>query len=122
MIGEILAIISRGLTVFSQGHKVIETITDFRPNLQTLRPREVRQDFHAERLYALEVRLEDLESQAKEQNAQTAELRQTLTDAVRTTEALGHRLSTVFWIATVGCGLAFIGLILVAVALTRTIR
>jgi cytochrome c-type biogenesis protein CcmH/NrfG len=122
MIGEILAIISRGLTVFSQGHKVIETITDFRPDLQAARQREVRKDFHAERLYALEVRLEDLESQTKEQDAQTAELRQTLTDAARTTEALAHRLRTVFWIATVGCALAFIGVVLAAVALTRTIR
>src|SRR5713101_5874526 len=110
MIGEILAIISRGLTVFSQGHKVIETIADIRPDLQTARPREVHKDFHAERLYALEVRLEDLESQAKEQSAQTAELRQTLTDAARTAEALSHRLRTVFWIATVGCALAFLGL------------
>ena len=122
MIGEILAIISRGLTVFSQGHRVIETIADFRPDVPSARPRELRTDFHVERLHLLEVRLDDLESQTKEESAHTAELRRTLTDAVRTTEALAHRMSTVFWIATVGCALGFISLIVSAVALTRTIR
>ena len=122
MIGEILAIISRGLTVFSQGHKVIETMSDFRPDFQAARPREVRRDFHAERLHALEVRLDDVESRAKEQNAQTAELQRSLTDALRTAADLAQRVRTVFWIATVGCGLAFIGLIVSAVALARTIR
>ena len=122
MIGEILAIISRGLTVFSQGHKVIETISDFRPDFQAARPREIRRDLHAERLHAVEVRLDDVESQAKEQNAQTAELQRSLTDARRTAEDLAQRVRTVFWIATAGCGLAFIGLIVSAVALARTIR
>ena len=122
MIGEILAIISRGLTVFSQGHRVIETIADFRPDVPAARLRQVRTDFHAERLHLLEIRLDDLEAQTREENARTAELQRTLTDAVRTTEALAHRTSTVFWIATVGCALGFISLILSAVALTRTIR
>ena len=122
MIGELLAIISRSLTVFSQGHKVIETISDFRPDFQAARPREIRRDLHAERLHAVEVRLDDVESQAKEQNAQAAELQRSLTDARRTAEDLAQRMRTVFWIATAGCGLAFIGLIVSAVALARTIR
>src|SRR4029077_19170738 len=71
---------------------------------------------------ALEGRLGDLESQARERDDRGAELEQSLKDALRATEALAERVSTIFWIACIGCGFALIGLIVSAVAMTRTIR
>ena len=49
-------------------------------------------------------------------------MEQSLKDTLRATEALAERVSTIFWIASIACGLALIGLIASVVALTRTIR
>jgi hypothetical protein len=101
---------------------VIETIADFRQDVPSAPPREPRKDLHAERLYAAELRLDDLESRAKEQDARIAQTERDLKDALRTTEALAQRVSTVFWIASAGCALALVSVILSAVALARTLR
>jgi hypothetical protein len=110
------------LTVISLGRKLIGTIADFRRDMQTARPSEAAKNVHAGRLEALEGRLGDLESQAREQDARMTELEQGLKDALRATEALAERVSAIFWIASVACGLALIGLIASVVALTRAIR
>ena len=110
------------LTVISLGRKLIGTIADFRRDMQPPRPSDASKHVHAGRLEALESRLGDLELQAKEQDNRGAELEQSLKDALRATEALAERVSAIFWIATVSCGLALIGLIASVVALTRTIR
>jgi hypothetical protein len=70
----------------------------------------------------MESRLDGLESEAKEYDAQVAQLEQGLKDVLRATEALAERVSTIFWIASIGCGLALIGLIISVVALSRSIR
>jgi hypothetical protein len=70
----------------------------------------------------MESRLDGLESEAKEHDAQVAQLEQGLKDVLRATEALAERVSTIFWIASIGCGLALIGLIISVVALSRSIR
>jgi hypothetical protein len=49
-------------------------------------------------------------------------LEQSLEDTLRATEALAQRVSAIFWIAIVGCGLAVVALVASAVALTRTLR
>jgi hypothetical protein len=110
------------LTVISLGRKLIGTIADFRRDMQSARPSDAAKNVHAGRLEALEGRLGDLESQARERDDRGAELEQSLKDALRATEALAERVSTIFWIASIGCGLALIGLIVSAVAMTRTIR
>jgi hypothetical protein len=110
------------LTVISLGRKLVATIADFRRDMQTARPGDTRKNPHAGRLEALESRLGDLESQAREQDARVAELERSLKDALRATEALAERVSTIFWIASVACGLALVGLIASVVALTRAIR
>ena len=110
------------LTVISLGRKLIGTIADFRRDMQPPRPSDASKNVHAGRLEALESRLGDLESQANEQDDRGAELEQSLKVALRATEALAERVSAIFWIATVGCGLALIGLIASVVALTRAIR
>jgi len=115
MLGDILYAISLG-------RKLIGTIADLRRDIQSVRSGGERKDVHAGRLEALESRLDGLESQAKEHDAQAAQLEQGLKDVLRATEALAERVSTIFWIASVGCGLALIGLIVSVVALTRTIR
>jgi phage-related minor tail protein len=115
MLGDILSAISLG-------RKLIGTIADLRRDIQSVRSGGARQDVHAGRLEALEGRLDGLESQAKEHDAQAAQLEQGLKDVLRATEALAERVSTIFWIASVGCGLALIGLIVSVVALARTIR
>ena len=115
MIGDILSAIS-------SGRRLVETIADLRRDIQSVRPGGARKDVHVGRLEALESRLDGLESQAKEHDAQAAQLEQGLKDVLRATEALAERVSTIFWIASVGCGLALVGLIVSAVALTRTIR
>jgi hypothetical protein len=115
MLGDILSAISLG-------RKLIGTIADLRRDIQSVRSGGASKDVHAGRLEALESRLDGLESQAKEDDAQAAQLEQGLKDVLRATEALAERVSTIFWIASVGCGLALIGLIVSVVALTRTIR
>jgi hypothetical protein len=115
MLGDILYAISLG-------RKLIGTIADLRRDIQSVRSGGERKDVHAGRLEALEGRFDGLESQAKEHDAQAAQLEQGLKDVLRATEALAERVSTIFWIASVGCGLALIALIVSVVALTRTIR
>jgi hypothetical protein len=109
-------------SAISLGRRLVETIADLRRDIQSVRPGGARKDVHAGRFEAMESRLDGLESEAKEHDAQVAQLEQGLKDVLRTTEALAERVSTIFWIAAVGCGLALIGLIVSVIALTRTIR
>ncbi len=109
-------------SAISLGRRLVETIADLRRDIQSVRPGGARKDVHAGRFEAVEGRLDGLESEAKEHEAQTAQLEQGLKDVLRATEALAERVSTIFWIAAVGCGLALIGLIVSVIALTRTIR
>jgi len=115
MLGDILSAISLG-------RRLIGTIADLRRDIQSVRTGGARKDVHVGRLEALESRLDGLESQAKEQEVQAAQLEQGLKDVLLATEALAERVSTIFWIESVGCGLALIGLIVSVVALIRTIR
>ena len=115
MIGDILSAISLG-------RKLIGTIADLRRDIQSVRSGGTHKDVHVGRLEALESRLDGLESRAKEHEARAAQLEQGLKDVLRATEALAERVSTIFWIASVGCGLALIGLIVSVIALARTIR
>jgi phage-related minor tail protein len=115
MIGDILSAISLG-------RRLIGTIADLRRDIQSVRSGGAGKDVHAGRFEAMESRLDGLESEAKEHDAQVAQLEQGLKDVLRTTEALAERVSTIFWIAAVGCGLALIGVIVSVVALTRSIR
>ena len=115
MLGDILSAISLG-------RRLIGTIADLRRDIQSVRSGGALKDVHVGRLEALEGRLDGLESQAKEHDAQTAQLEQGLQDVLRATEALAERVSTIFWIASVGCALALIGLIVSVVALARTLR
>jgi len=114
--------LSNILTVISLGHKLIGTIADFRRDMQAARPSDATKNVHTGRLEALEGRLGDLESQAKEQDARVADLERSLQDALRATEALAERVSAIFWIASVAFGLTLIGLIASVVALTRAVR
>lgn len=114
--------ISDMLDVIALGRKLIETISDLRRDIHSVRSAEGHKKVHANRIEAVEGRLADLELQAKEQNASVAEIEQGLTDALRAAEALAERVSAIFWIALIGCVLGIIGLLVSAVALTRTIR
>jgi ribosomal 50S subunit-associated protein YjgA (DUF615 family) len=115
MVGDILSAISLG-------RRLIETIADLRRDIQFVRSGGARKDVHVGRLEALESRLDGLESQAKEHDAEVAQLEQGLKDVLRATEALAERVSTIFWIAAVGCGLALIGMIVSLVAVSRMLR
>lgn len=115
MLSEIFAAISLG-------RKLITTIADLRRDIQSVRSGGTRKDIHVGRLEALESRLESLESQTKEQEAEATRLEESLKDVLRATEALAERVSTIFWIAAVGCGLALIGAIVSVVGLARTVR
>ena len=110
------------LAALSLGRRLIGTIADLRRDIQSVRSGDARKNVHTGRLEALESRLDELESQAKEENARGAALEQSLKDMLRATEALAERVSTIFWIASVACALALIGLIASVLALTRTVR
>lgn len=114
--------LSEIFTAISLGRKLITTIADLRRDIQSVRSSGARKDVQVGRLEAFESRLESLESQAGEQEAEATRLEEGLKDVLRATEALAERVSTIFWIAVVGCGLAFIGLIISVAALTRAIR
>ena len=114
--------LSEVFTAISLGRKLISTIADLRRDIHSVHSGGAPKNVHAGRFEALENRLGDLESQAKEQEVRAAKLEQSLKDTLRATEALAERVSTIFWIATVGCGLALLGLIVSVVALARTIR
>ncbi len=110
------------LNVISLGSNFIRTIADLRRDIQSVSSGDARTKVHAVQIEALEGRLADLESQAREQDARVAELEQSLKDTLRATEALAERVSTIFWIASVACGLALIGLIASVAVLARAIR
>jgi hypothetical protein len=110
------------LTAISLGRKLIETISDLRRDVQGSRAAVAVKELHSERFEALEGRLSDLETKAGEQHARAVGLEQSLNDVLRATEALADRVSTIFWIACIACGLALAGVIVAVVALTRTIR
>jgi hypothetical protein len=115
MVGDILSAISLG-------RKLVATISDLRRDVQAVRAGPPARDIHAGRFEALENRLDDLETKARDQHARAVGLEQSLNDVLRATEALANRVSTIFWIACTACGLGLAGLIVAIVALVRTIR
>ena len=122
MFRDILGAISKSLTLISRGHNVIDTIADVRRDMQSARSATPSENIPAEPLELLENRLRLLESQVAQHNARTAEVERACKAALRATEALRQRARTIFWIATVACGLALIGLTAALLALGRTIR
>ena len=106
----------------SLGRKLVTTITDLRRDIQPAPPANTGTETKPGRIEALESRLGDIESRAREQHARVITLEQSLNEVLRATEALAGRVSTTFWIASVGCGLALAGLVVAIAALTRTLR
>jgi hypothetical protein len=106
----------------SLGRKVISTITDLRRDIHSVRLESAGTEAKTGHPEALESRLGDIEFQAREQHARVITLEQSLNEVLRATEALAERLNTTFWIASVACGLALIGVIVSVVALARTFR
>lgn len=109
------------LSAISLGRKLVTTIADLRRDVQSVRSEDVRTEPKPGHLEALESRLGDIESQGREHHARVIAVEQRLNDVLRATEALAVRVSAIFWVAWVGCGLALAGLIIAVVAL-RTIR
>ena len=114
--------ISDILTAIALGRKLIETIANFRRAVQTPSSSGTAQSAASGRLEPLENRLADVESKARTNEARVIELEHDLQNALRATEALTERVSAVFWIASIGCGLGLVGLILSVIALTRAVR
>lgn len=106
----------------SLGRKLVTTISDLRRDIHSVSSENARTQTRPEHFEALESRLGDFESQAREHHARVIAVEQKLNDVLRATEALAKRVSTIFWIASVACGLALVGLIVAVVTLTRTIR
>jgi len=114
--------ISDVLDVIALGRKLIETIANLRRDVQSARAGQPDKSANSAHVELLENRISGIESRAKDHDDRLAELDRSLEDTLRATEALAQRVSAIFWIAIVGCGLAVIGLVVSAVALTRTIR
>jgi hypothetical protein len=106
----------------SLGRKLITTVNDVRRDIHSVRSENAGTAAKTELPEALESRLGDIEFQAREQHARVITLEQSLNEVLRATEALAERVSKVFWIASIACGLAIVGLIVAVVALARTIR
>lgn len=115
MIGDVLDMIALG-------RKLIETIGNLRRDVQSARAVPPGKSAGSAQVDLLENRIGAVESRAKEHDDRLAELEQSLEDTLRATEALAQRVSAIFWIAIVGCGLAVIALVASSVALTRTLR
>lgn len=98
MIGDVLDVIALG-------RKLIETISDLRRDVQSARGNQSgKSAFSAHEV--LEGRIGQVESQAREHDVRLVDLERSLSDTLRATEALAQRVSAIFWIAIVGCGLA----------------
>ena len=106
----------------SLGRKLVTTITDLRRDIHSVSSENVSTEAKPTRFEAFESRLGDIESQGREHHARVIAVEQRLNEVLRATEALADRVSTIFWIACVGCGLAVVALIVAVVALVRTIR
>src|SRR5689334_2284648 len=104
------------LSALSLGRKLVETVSDLRRDIHTVRGSEPRTEVQSG-LEALESRFGNLETQVREQHARAVNLEQSLNDVLSATEALAARVSTIFWLAAIGCGLAVASVILAAVAL-----
>ena len=110
------------LAAISLGRRLVETISDLRRDIERVRGGPLAKDVHVGRFEALESRLDDLATKAGEQHARAIGLEQSLTDVLRTTEALADRVRAIFWLACVACGLGLAGVIFAVVALARTLR
>jgi hypothetical protein len=115
MLGDILSAISLG-------RKLVTTIADLRRDIHSVSSENAPVEPKPGRLEALDARLSDIECQAREHHARVIAVEQSLNDTLRATEALAERVSTIFWVAGIACGLAGIALIIGIVALTRTLR
>jgi len=114
--------ISDILTAIALGRKLIETIANFRRAVQEPGSSRDPRNVASGKLEGLESRLAELESKTRASEARAIELEHDLQSALRATEALTERVSAIFWIASIGCGLGLVGLILSVIALTRAVR
>jgi hypothetical protein len=106
----------------SLGRKLITTVNDVRRDIHSVRSGSARTETESGHPEALESRLGDIEFRAREQHARVITVEQSLNKVLRAAEELAERVSTTFWIASVACGLALIGMIVSVVALARTFR
>src|SRR5487761_192909 len=105
---DIVAFISQALTVFSAGGKAIERLANNRRDVQPVGSGSLSANVHALRLEALESRLGDIESYAREQRLRLDEVDRALKDSLRAIEALADRMNTIFWTTVVAGILALI--------------
>jgi hypothetical protein len=107
------------LSFVSLGRNLIHTINELRGAVARPAP-ESASAVEGGKIESLESRIGELEARSNQQYYRIVELERGLERAMHATEALAHRMSAIFWVGIVGCGLGLIALIVSAAALART--
>jgi hypothetical protein len=110
------------LSAISLGQKLIRAVADLKKDVGAVRASGAGSNPHGARFELVESRLNNLESQARDQDLRIAELERGLKDTLRATEALAERVGTIFWIVVAGCGVALVAVILSVEAAIRAIH
>ena len=107
------------LTAIAWGGKLTRAVVSLKKHIDALRSGATFEYTQPSVLEALDRRTADLELLASRQAARINALETGLEDASAVTDALAHRVGTIFWIALISGTVALIALALSIVAIIR---
>jgi hypothetical protein len=106
-------------TTIALGAKLTRSVISLKNHIDALRSGATFEYAPPSVLDALDRRTADLESLASQQAARIAALETSLADASAVTDALAHRVGTIFWIALMGGTFGLIALVLSIVSIAH---
>ena len=107
------------LTTIALGGRLARAIVSLKKHVDALRSGATFEYSQPSALEALDRRTADLELLASRQAARINALETGLEDASAVTDALAHRVGTIFWIALIGGTVALIALVLSIVVMAH---
>lgn len=107
------------LTAIAWGGKLSRAVVSLKKHIDALRSGATFEYSQPSAIDALDRRTADLELLASRQAARINALETGLEDASAVTDALAHRVGTIFWIALIGGTVALIALVLSIVAIAQ---
>lgn len=106
-------------TTIALGAKLTRAVVSLKKHIDALRSGTTFEYVQPSVLEALDRRTAELESLASRQAARIAALETSLADASAVTDALAHRMGTVFWLALMSGAIGLIALVLSIIAIAH---
>jgi hypothetical protein len=107
------------LTTIALGGRLARAVVSLKKHIDALRSGATFEYSQPSAIEALDRRTADLELLASRQAARINAVETGLEDASAVTDALAHRVGTIFWIALIGGAVALIALVLSIVAMVH---